>query len=73
VMNVFVGPTDDDWHAPLPPPKVLPQGLARSVVAGLIDGLEDVFCGDIAKDIRDRWQQNAKVLEREMTFGSDGA
>lgn len=73
VMNVFVGPTDDDWHAPLSPPKVLPQGLARSVVAGLIDGLEDVFCGDIAKDIRDRWQQNAKVLEREMTFGSDGA
>ncbi|WP_375265848.1 SDR family NAD(P)-dependent oxidoreductase [Planktotalea sp.] len=73
VMNVFVGPTEDDWHAPLPPPKVLPQSLARSVVDGLSDGLEDVWCGDIAKDIRDRWRQNAKVLEREMTFGSDGA
>ncbi|ABD54253.1 SDR family NAD(P)-dependent oxidoreductase [Jannaschia sp. CCS1] len=73
VMNVFVGPTDDDWYAPLPPPKVLPTGLARSVVDGLRDGLEDVWCGDIAKDMRDRWRRDAKVLEREMTFGSEGA
>lgn len=73
VMNVFVGPTDDDWYAPLPPPKVLPAGLARSVVDGLRGGVEDVWCGDIAKDLRDRWRQDPKVLEREMTVGSEGA
>lgn len=73
VMNVFVGPTDDDWYASLPPPKVLPAGLARSVVEGLRGGLEDVWCGDIAKDLRDRWQRDPKVLERELTFGSEGA
>ena len=40
LMNVFVGPTEDEWHQPLPPPKVAPVALARSVVQGLIDGLE---------------------------------
>ena len=73
VMNVFVGPTDDDWYAPLPPPKVMPASVARSVVEGLRGGLEDVWCGDIAKDLRDRWRRDPKVLEREMTFGGDGA
>lgn len=69
IANVFVGPTDDDWHQPLPPPKVLPNALGRSVVAGLKDGLEDIFCGDVAKDIAERLRAGAKVLEREMTDG----
>lgn len=73
VMNVFVGPTDDEWYQPLPPPKVLPAAVARSVVSGLQAGLEDVWCGDIARDVRDRWQQNPKILEREMTTGAEGS
>lgn len=67
VMNVFTGPTDDEWHQPLPPPKVAPQALAKSVVNGLAEGLEDVFCGDVARDLEERWRRDAKVLERELT------
>lgn len=66
VMNVFTGPTEDEWHQPLPPPKVLPEALARAVVAGLKDGLEDVFVGDVAKDLIARWRAGPKILEREM-------
>ena len=73
VMNVFTGPTEDDWYQQLPPPKVLPNALAKAVISGLQDGLEDVFCGDIAKDVRDRWRRDPKVLEREMTFGIDAS
>ena len=69
VTNVFVGPTDDDWHQPLPPPKVLAPSIARSVVGALCDGLEDAYCGDVAKDIAERLRAGAKVLEREMTDG----
>lgn len=69
LMNVFVGPTEDDWHQPLPPPKVLPQGVAKSVVQGLRDGLEDVYCGDVAKDLVERFRAGPKILEREMTDG----
>ncbi|QBY01377.1 SDR family oxidoreductase [Rhodophyticola sp. CCM32] len=72
VMNVFSGPAEEDWFAPLPPPKVLPQTLARDVVKGLQAGIEDVWCGDIAQDMRDRFRRDPKVLEREMTFGGDG-
>ena len=72
LMNVFVGPTEDDWHQPLPPPKVLPQGVAKSVVQGLRDGLEDVYCGDVAKDLIERFRAGPKVLEREMTNGEGG-
>lgn len=72
VMNVFTGPTEDDWFEPLPPPKVLPEGLARDLVKGLQTGVEDVWTGDIAKDTRERFCRDPKVLEREMTFGSDG-
>ena len=67
VMNVFAGPTEDAWHQPLPPPKVTPEALARSVVGALRDGLEDVYVGDVAKDLIDRWKSNPKVLERELT------
>ena len=66
VMNVFAGPTEDEWHQPLPPPKVAPEAIARSVVAGLKDGLEEVFVGDIAKDLIERWRAGPKILEREM-------
>ncbi|MCE8537021.1 SDR family NAD(P)-dependent oxidoreductase [Ruegeria pomeroyi] len=74
VMNVFFGPTEeDDWYQPLPPPRVTASALARSVVDGLQRGLEDVWCGDIAQDLRDRFRRDPKVLEREMTLGGEGA
>lgn len=72
VMNVYSGPTEDEWYQPLPPPKVMPQALARDVVAGLRGGVEDVWCGDIARDVRERFLRDPKVLEREMTMGEDG-
>jgi short-subunit dehydrogenase len=73
VMNVFTGPTEDDWYQPLPPPKVEPQTLARDLVAGLRIGLEDVWCGDVARDFRDRLRRDAKVLERELTLAGESA
>lgn len=67
VVNAFTGPTEDEWHQPLPPPKVNQATLARQIVAGLEQGLEDVFIGDLAQDIALRWQANPKVLEIELT------
>lgn len=69
VMAVYTGPTEDEWHQPLPPPKVAPGALARAIVGGLQDGLEEVFCGDVAKDVAERWRDNPGILERELTGG----
>lgn len=66
VVNVFAGPTEDAWHQPLPAPKVGAEALAKSVVGALRDGLEDVFAGDVAKDLIERWRAGPKILEREM-------
>jgi NAD(P)-dependent dehydrogenase (short-subunit alcohol dehydrogenase family)/uncharacterized OB-fold protein len=66
LLNVFTGPTEDEWHQPLPPPKVAPGAIARAVIDGLSGGLEDVFVGDVAKDLIDRWRAGPKILEREM-------
>lgn len=69
VMHVFVGPTDDDWHQPLPPPKVAPASLVADLVRGLQAGVEDVYSGDMARDLAERLRAGPKVLEREMTMG----
>lgn len=71
LMNVFVGPTEDEWYQPLPPPKVAPQALAQALVGGLCDGLEEVYVGDIARDLIERWRAGPKILEREMIESRD--
>jgi NAD(P)-dependent dehydrogenase (short-subunit alcohol dehydrogenase family)/uncharacterized OB-fold protein len=66
VLNVFFGPLETEWFQTVPPPKVAPATLANAVVHALRQGLEDVFVGDVAEDIRQRLAVNPKVLEREM-------
>jgi NAD(P)-dependent dehydrogenase (short-subunit alcohol dehydrogenase family)/uncharacterized OB-fold protein len=66
VLNVFFGPLETEWFQTVPPPKVAPETLANAVVRALRQGLEDVFVGDVAEDIRQRLAINPKALEREM-------
>jgi len=70
VMNVFPGPIDEEWNQPLPPPKLAPERLARDIVNGLRDGIEDLYPGDVAREWVERWRQNPKVLERELAMES---
>jgi len=65
-MNVFFGPLETEWFQTVPPPKLAPAALANAVIRGLQRGLEDVFVGDIADDVRARLAVNPKALEREM-------
>lgn len=67
VINVFPGPIDDEWNQALPPPKLLPDALARAVVKALGDGVEDVYPGDVAQEWLARWRENPKALERELS------
>jgi len=69
VVNLFAGPTEDDWHQDVPPPKLTPNAIARSLVQGLQKGVEDIYCGDVAKDIHARFRAGPKIQEREMTGG----
>jgi NAD(P)-dependent dehydrogenase (short-subunit alcohol dehydrogenase family)/uncharacterized OB-fold protein len=66
MVNVFFGPLETEWFQTVPPPKVTPAALARAVVEALQRGLEDVFVGDVAEDVRARLAVNPKALEREL-------
>jgi NAD(P)-dependent dehydrogenase (short-subunit alcohol dehydrogenase family)/uncharacterized OB-fold protein len=66
VVNVFFGPLETEWFQTVPPPKLTPAALANAVVRALQQGLEDVFVGDVAEDIRQRLAVNPKALEREL-------
>jgi len=66
VVNVFFGPLETEWFQTVPPPKVAPSALAKAVVQALQRGVEDLFVGDIAEDIRARLAVNPKALEREI-------
>jgi NAD(P)-dependent dehydrogenase (short-subunit alcohol dehydrogenase family) len=67
VMNVFPGPIDDEWNQLLPPPKLSPQALAGAIVKALREGIEDVYPGDVAQEWLERWRDNPKALERELS------
>jgi NAD(P)-dependent dehydrogenase (short-subunit alcohol dehydrogenase family)/uncharacterized OB-fold protein len=67
VMNVFPGPIDDEWNQLLQPPKLSPQALAGAIVKALREGIEDVYPGDVAQEWLERWRDNPKALERELS------
>lgn len=67
VMNVFPGPIDDESNHALPPPKLTPDSLAKAIIAALKEGIEDVYPGDVAQEWLQRWRDNPKILERELS------
>ena len=66
VMNLFTGPVDTEWFQTVPPPKVAPRAVAQAIVSGLKNGLEEIYVGDVAEEIRQRLAANPKALEREL-------
>jgi NAD(P)-dependent dehydrogenase (short-subunit alcohol dehydrogenase family) len=67
VVNVLPGPIDDEWSQLQLPPKIAPAALAGAIVKALRDGVEDVYPGDVAQEWLERWRDNPKALERELS------
>ncbi|SDR60913.1 Short-chain dehydrogenase [Rhizobiales bacterium GAS113] len=68
VVNVFPSPIDDEWNQLVLPPKLSPAALAAAVVDALRRGIEDVYPGEVAKDVLARFLDNPKGLERELAL-----
>jgi NAD(P)-dependent dehydrogenase (short-subunit alcohol dehydrogenase family)/uncharacterized OB-fold protein len=66
VVNLFTGPVDTEWFQTVPPPKVAPRAVAQAMVSALKNGLEEIYVGDVAEEIRQRLASNPKALEREL-------
>ena len=66
VVNLFTGPVESEWFQTVPPPKVSPVQIGAAMIDALRRGLEDVWVGDVAQDMRARLAANAKAVEREL-------
>jgi len=66
VVNLFCGALDTEWFQTVPPPKVTPKAVADAIVSALENGVEDVFVGEVANDVRQRLASNPKALERDL-------
>ena len=67
ILNAYPGPIDEEWNQLIPPPKVAPERLARDVINALRQGLEDIYPGDVAQEYLERYMENPKILELELT------
>lgn len=61
VLNVFPGLVDDERSR-----EMAAVNLARAVVRALLDGVEDLYPDEMAQDVFARWNNNPKMLEREI-------
>ncbi|MDT3669508.1 MAG: SDR family NAD(P)-dependent oxidoreductase [Aromatoleum sp.] len=66
VLNVFPGPIDDEWEQLTPPPKLAPSAVAKAIVRALQEGVEDLYVGEVAEELRARLRENHKAVEREL-------
>lgn len=66
VVNVFAGPLGHDGSGTSSSATLAPAALAKAIVHALEQGIEDIYPGDIAQEWLARWQENPKILEREV-------
>ena len=66
VLNAFTGPIEDEWQQIAPPPKLIPNTVAKRIIKGLQDGKEDIIIGAVAEEICTRIAENAKEIERTI-------
>lgn len=69
LVNLYAGPTEDDWWQSAAPPRVGAGALAQGLLRGLAEGLEEVFIGPVSEDLRDRLAANPKAVERDLAQG----
>ena len=66
ILAALPGPIDTDMVRDFPMPKTSPDDAARSLVAGIERGDEEIFPDPLAQQMAALWNQNPKNLERAL-------
>jgi NAD(P)-dependent dehydrogenase (short-subunit alcohol dehydrogenase family) len=66
VHTVFPGPVDTEMAAEITFPKTSPAEVARAVVKGIEDGVEDIFPDAMSAGVYDGWRADHKAIERQF-------
>lgn len=66
VIGVMPGTVDTNGSKYFPPPKVSPEVVAQEALQAVVDGIEDVYPGEQAKEMAAQLLKDPKSLEKAM-------
>jgi NAD(P)-dependent dehydrogenase (short-subunit alcohol dehydrogenase family) len=66
VHGVFAGAIDTDMTHGMEMPKSRPEDVARGIVAGVEQGIDDIFPDPMAQGMFETWRRDPKELERQL-------
>ncbi len=66
VCGVFPGAVDTDMLAGVEMPKTSPAEVARTIVAGVSEGQEDIFPDPMSRDLYAAWKADHKAVEHQF-------
>jgi NAD(P)-dependent dehydrogenase (short-subunit alcohol dehydrogenase family) len=66
VHGVFPGPIDTDMVRSVEMPKTSPEAVARAIIDGVEQGLEEILPDPASRQMFDVWKSDPKALERQL-------
>jgi NAD(P)-dependent dehydrogenase (short-subunit alcohol dehydrogenase family) len=66
VYGVFPGAVDTDMLAGVDMPKTSPADVAQAIVAGVSDGVEDIFPDPMSSSLYEAWRKDHKAVEKQF-------
>ncbi len=66
VFAVFPGPVDTDMAKEFPMQKASPREVADEILAGIEEGIEDIFPDPMSKQVYGAWAADHKAVERQF-------
>jgi NAD(P)-dependent dehydrogenase (short-subunit alcohol dehydrogenase family) len=66
VHGVFPGPIDTDMVREFPLAKTSPEQVAKAILEGVQQDLEDIFPDAVARQMFELWRHDPKALERQL-------
>jgi len=66
VVGVMPGTVDTEKSKYYPPPKVSPVEVAKAALQAVIDGVEDVYPGEQARELVEQLSKDPKAVEKQM-------
>lgn len=68
VIGVMPGTVDTEGTRNFPPPKVSPEVVVQEALQAVVDGVEDVYPGEQAKEMEEQLLKDPKSLEKAMAM-----
>lgn len=68
VSGAFPGPVDTEMTAGLEMTKASPRDTAEAILEGFLNGDEDIFPDNMARQVGAMWQKNPKILEKQLAM-----